>query len=78
VRRAIDQAIDIEGIHKDVMRGLALPAGMLVGPSTVGYVPAPDQRLPYDPMLPNGYSRRPVTRRGSGNSGLLEQLQDDR
>ena len=32
VRRAIYQAIDLEEIHKDVMRGLALPAGMLVGP----------------------------------------------
>jgi peptide/nickel transport system substrate-binding protein len=49
VRQAIYQAIDIEAIRKDIMRGLALPAGMLVGPSTVGYAPELDQRLPYDP-----------------------------
>jgi peptide/nickel transport system substrate-binding protein len=49
VRQAIYQAIDIEAIRTDVMRGLALPAGMLVGPSTVGYAPELDQRLPYDP-----------------------------
>jgi peptide/nickel transport system substrate-binding protein len=48
VRQAIYQAIDIEAIRKDVMRDLAFPAGMLVGPSTVGYSPELDQRLPYD------------------------------
>jgi peptide/nickel transport system substrate-binding protein len=48
VRQAIYQAIDIEAIRNDIMRGLALPAGMLVGPSTIGYAPELDQRLPYD------------------------------
>jgi peptide/nickel transport system substrate-binding protein len=48
VRQAIYQAIDIEAIRNDVMRGLAFPAGMLVGPSTVGYSPELDKRLPYD------------------------------
>jgi peptide/nickel transport system substrate-binding protein len=49
VRQAIYQAIDIEAIRKDVMRGLALPAGMLVAPGAIGYAPELDQRLPYDP-----------------------------
>jgi peptide/nickel transport system substrate-binding protein len=48
VRQAIYQAIDIEAIRNDVMRGLARPAGMLVGPSTLGYASDLDQRLPYD------------------------------
>jgi peptide/nickel transport system substrate-binding protein len=49
VRKAIYQAIDIEAIRRDVMRGLALPAGMLVAPGSIGYAPELDQRLPYDP-----------------------------
>lgn len=48
VRQAIYQAIDIETIRDDVMRGLAVPAGMLVAPA-VNVAPALDQRLPYDP-----------------------------
>jgi peptide/nickel transport system substrate-binding protein len=31
------------------MDGLAMPAGMLVAPGTIGYSPELDQRLPYDP-----------------------------
>ena len=49
MRQAIYQAIDIEAIRKDVMRGYRLPAGMLVAPGAVGYAPELDQRLPYDP-----------------------------
>ena len=49
MRQAIYQAIDIEAIRKDVMRGLAVPAGMLVAPGAIGYAPELDQRLPYDP-----------------------------
>jgi peptide/nickel transport system substrate-binding protein len=48
VRQAIYQAIDIETIREDLMRGLSLPAGMLVAPG-VNVAPALDQRLPYDP-----------------------------
>ncbi|MCE3248523.1 MAG: extracellular solute-binding protein family 5 [Geminicoccaceae bacterium] len=51
VRQAIYQAIDIEAIRRNVMRGLAIPAGMLVAPGAVGYAPELDQRLPYDPEL---------------------------
>ena len=49
VRQAIYQAIDIEAIRKDVMRGLSIPAGMLVAPRALGYAPELDRRLPYDP-----------------------------
>jgi peptide/nickel transport system substrate-binding protein len=49
VRQAIYQAIDIEAIRRDVMQGLAVPAGMLVAPGAIGYAPELDQRLPYDP-----------------------------
>jgi peptide/nickel transport system substrate-binding protein len=54
VRRAIYQAIDIEGIRRDIMRGLSIPAGMLVAPGAVGYAPELDQRLPYDPEAAKG------------------------
>jgi peptide/nickel transport system substrate-binding protein len=49
VRQAIYQAIDIEAIRLDIMRGLATPAGMLVSPGAIGYAPELDRRLPYDP-----------------------------
>jgi peptide/nickel transport system substrate-binding protein len=49
VRQAIYQAIDIEAIRADVMRGLAIPAGMLAAPGAIGYAPELDKRLPYDP-----------------------------
>jgi peptide/nickel transport system substrate-binding protein len=39
VRQAIYQAIDIEAIRRDVMQGLAIPAGMLVSPGVNGYAP---------------------------------------
>jgi peptide/nickel transport system substrate-binding protein len=65
VRQAVYQAIDIEAIRDGIMRGLALPAGMLVAPG-VNVVPALDQRLPHDPATakrllakagyPNGFS----------------------
>ncbi len=47
VRRAFDQAIDIEGIRKNVMRGASEPAALLVGPGVNGFQ-ADMQRLPYD------------------------------
>jgi peptide/nickel transport system substrate-binding protein len=49
VREAIYRAIDIEAIRRDIMRGLALPAGMLVARGATGYAPELDQRLPYEP-----------------------------
>jgi peptide/nickel transport system substrate-binding protein len=53
VRQAIYQGIDIEAIRRDIMRGLAMPAGMLAAPGVVGYAPELDQRLPYDPEAAN-------------------------
>jgi peptide/nickel transport system substrate-binding protein len=77
VRQAIYQAIDIEAIRKDVMEGLALPAGMLVGPGTVGYAPELGQRLPHDPdsakrlLAEAGYAERfSVTLDCSNNSNM--------
>jgi peptide/nickel transport system substrate-binding protein len=49
VRQAIYQAIDIEAIREEVMRGLSIPAGMMVAPGVNGYAPELNQRLPHDP-----------------------------
>jgi peptide/nickel transport system substrate-binding protein len=60
VREAIYRAIDIASIQRAVMRGLATPTGQLLAPGNVGYDPALDARLPYDP---NG-SRRLLAEAG--------------
>lgn len=52
VRQAVYQAIDIETIHRDVMRGLSRPTGILVPPGVEGYIAELDERLPYDPEVP--------------------------
>ena len=49
VRQAFYQAIDIEGIHKNVMRGLSTPTAEMVGPGVNGFIPELNKRLPYDP-----------------------------
>jgi peptide/nickel transport system substrate-binding protein len=49
VRQAFYQAIDIDGIHKTVMRGASRPTGLMVGPGINGFVPELNKRLPYDP-----------------------------
>ena len=49
VRQAVYQAIDIEAIRTGIMRGLAIPAGMIIQPGINGYSPEFDARLPYDP-----------------------------
>lgn len=48
VRQAFYQAIDIEGIKKNVMRGASNPSAQLVGPGINGFQPDM-KRLPYDP-----------------------------
>ena len=49
VRRALYQAIDVEGLKRQVMRGLAAPTGSMV-PTTVQSDPSLEPRLaPYDP-----------------------------
>jgi peptide/nickel transport system substrate-binding protein len=49
VRQAMYQAIDIDAIHKKVMRGASVPAGLITSPGVHGYTKELDQRLPYDP-----------------------------
>jgi peptide/nickel transport system substrate-binding protein len=49
VRQAVYQAIDIEAIRTGIMRGYAIPAGMIIQPGFNGYTPEFDTRLPYDP-----------------------------
>ena len=66
VREAFYQAIDETAIKTKVMRGFATPAALLVGPGVLGFDPALNQRLPYDPGAakallaeagyPNGFS----------------------
>ena len=48
VRRALYQAIDIEALKTQVMRGLSIPTGLPL-PSPGGTPPSLDKRLPYDP-----------------------------
>ena len=48
VRQAFYQAIDIEGLHKQVMRGASGNLSTLVGKGINGF-PADIKRLPYDP-----------------------------
>ncbi len=49
VRKALYQAIDIETIHKVVMRGQSEVTGALVSPQVEGWTQAVHKRLPYDP-----------------------------
>jgi peptide/nickel transport system substrate-binding protein len=49
VRQAVYQAIDIDAIRDDIMRGYAIPAGMVIQPGINGYTPEFDTRPAYDP-----------------------------
>jgi peptide/nickel transport system substrate-binding protein len=49
VRQAFYQAIDINAIHKAVMRGASTPAGLMIAPGISGYPKELEKRLPYDP-----------------------------
>ncbi|PPE70442.1 ABC transporter substrate-binding protein [Schlegelella thermodepolymerans] len=49
VRRALYQAIDINAIHKNIMRGMSQPTGTLIAPQVNGWTRRADQRYPYDP-----------------------------
>ena len=49
VRQAFNEAVDIEAIHKVVMRGQSHPSGLLYGPGVNGYTKASDVRYPYNP-----------------------------
>jgi peptide/nickel transport system substrate-binding protein len=66
VREAMYRAIDIDSLHRRVMRGLSRNTGSLVAPAIPGYEADLDQRLPYDPAkarellaaagFPNGFT----------------------
>ncbi len=49
VRQAVYHAIDIDSIIENVMRGQALPAGLLISPGANGFKDEFNTRLPYDP-----------------------------
>ena len=49
VRRALYQAIDINAIVKNILRGLGEPTGTLVSPQVNGWSARANQRLPYSP-----------------------------
>lgn len=48
VRKALYQAIDINAIQKNIMRGLAQPTGALIAPQVNGWTKKADERYPYD------------------------------
>ncbi|RRD42110.1 ABC transporter substrate-binding protein [Comamonadaceae bacterium OH3737_COT-264] len=47
VRQALYQAIDVNAITKNTMRGLGQPTGTLIAPMVNGWTKELDQRLPY-------------------------------
>ncbi|MBU6436064.1 MAG: ABC transporter substrate-binding protein [Betaproteobacteria bacterium] len=49
VRQAFYQAIDIEAIKTNVMRGAATPTGLMEAPGVNGFPADLNKRLPYDP-----------------------------
>ncbi len=49
VRQAFYQAIDINSIQKNLMRGASRPAALMAGPGINGWTEAQDKRLPFDP-----------------------------
>ena len=48
VRQAFYQGIDEEAIKSRVMRGSAVPTGLMIGPGVRGFQPDMNKRLPYD------------------------------
>jgi peptide/nickel transport system substrate-binding protein len=49
VRQALSMAIDREAIRRTIMRGLSLPAGLMVAPGVNGHTPDLDTPVKYDP-----------------------------
>jgi peptide/nickel transport system substrate-binding protein len=48
VRQAFYQAIDVNAIHKAVMRGASSPTALMIAPGITGYPKELERRLPYD------------------------------
>ncbi|MGH7013420.1 MAG: ABC transporter substrate-binding protein [Stellaceae bacterium] len=75
VRAAFAEAIDENVIIATVMRGLATPAGLLVGPGILGFDPALNRRPAYDPDA----ARRRLAAAGyPGGFALTMDCPDDR
>lgn len=75
VRRAFYHAIDINAIHRTVMRGQARPTGMMWGPGVNGFVEAEDRRLPFEPET----ARRLLAEAGFPNGfGVTMDCPNDR
>jgi peptide/nickel transport system substrate-binding protein len=49
VRRAVSMSVDVDAIHRKVMRGSSRPTGLLVGPGISGYDASLDVRPRLDP-----------------------------
>ncbi|MCJ7830664.1 MAG: ABC transporter substrate-binding protein [Desulfobacterales bacterium] len=49
VRQAFYQAVDIQAIHKKIMRGASTPTGLMIAPGITGWDKALNERYPYDP-----------------------------
>jgi peptide/nickel transport system substrate-binding protein len=49
VRQALSMAIDREAIRRNIMRGLSIPAGVIVAPGVNGNTPEIDQPTKFDP-----------------------------
>jgi len=60
VRKAFYQAINIEAIHKKVMRKASTPSGMMIAPGVVGWDKELYKRYPYNPEA----SRKLLTEAG--------------
>lgn len=49
VREAFRKAIDLDALHRDVMRGLSRPTGSMIAPGIEGYAAEIDRPAVYDP-----------------------------
>ncbi|KZR98579.1 Oligopeptide-binding oppA-like protein, partial [Daphnia magna] len=49
VRRAFYQAIDINAIHRVVMRGASTPTALMIAPGINGFSKELNERYPFDP-----------------------------
>ncbi|MGE0724705.1 MAG: ABC transporter substrate-binding protein [Alphaproteobacteria bacterium] len=49
VRRAFYQAIDINAIHRVIMRGASTPTGLMIAPGITGFAKDLNDRYPFDP-----------------------------
>jgi peptide/nickel transport system substrate-binding protein len=48
VRRALNMAVDRATIQRTIMRGLSIPAGLMIAPGVNGYSTTADKSMPFD------------------------------